>query len=65
MPEKFTLEISGRLISNLQIFFAEAEKSEVFMIFGSAGFLEIAAFQDSAKNILKSKVGEKVKIVKK
>ena len=62
LPEKFTLEINGRKINKLQEFFAEAEKDEVFMIFGSAGFLEVVAFQNSAENILRAKSGRKVTI---
>jgi len=62
LPEKFTLEIGGKIISKLQTFFAEAKKSELFMISGSAGFLEIAAFQDSAQSILRVAVGEKVRL---
>jgi S-adenosylmethionine hydrolase len=63
IPENFTLTIGETRIKNMKTFFSEAEKSEVFMIFGSAGFLEIAAFQDSAEKILKSKVGEKIKML--
>lgn len=62
LPEDFISEIGGKRIETLKTYFAEAEKSEVFMIFGGAGFLEIAANQDSAEKILKIKVGEKVKI---
>ncbi len=59
LPESFTIEINGKKISKLQNFFAEAEKNELFMILGSAGFLEIASFQDSAINLLNIKVGQK------
>lgn len=62
LPEKFTLEIGERKISKLQRFFAEAVKRELFMIVGSAGFLEIVAFQDSARDILRVSVGEKVRL---
>ncbi|HLM60184.1 MAG TPA: SAM-dependent chlorinase/fluorinase [Pyrinomonadaceae bacterium] len=60
LPEKFRLEIGSQTIDKLQLFYAEAEKSELFMIFGSAGFLEIVAFQDSAKDTLKVETGEKI-----
>ena len=63
LPENFTLGIGGRTINRLQTFFGEAEKDELFMIMGSAGFLEIAAFQDSAANLLKAQVGQKVTIL--
>ena len=66
LPEKFVLEIGGRRIEKLQSYFAEDEEGEIFMIFGSAGFLEIAVFQDSAKNVLEARSGQKilVKVVK-
>ncbi len=60
LPEKFALEIGGRKIEKLLNFYAEADKSEVFMITGSAGFLEIVAFQDSAKNLLNAEIGQKI-----
>ena len=60
LPEKFTLEINGKVIDRMQTFFAEAEKSALFLILGSAGFLEIVAFQDSAEKILQVATGEKV-----
>lgn len=60
LPEKFSLEIGGKTISRLRNFFAEAEESEVFMIEGSAGFLEIAAFRDSAAKLLSAANGQKI-----
>ncbi len=60
LPTKFTLEINGKKIKKLREYFAESGKDEVFMIFGSAGFLEVVAFQNSAEKILKAKVGQKV-----
>jgi S-adenosylmethionine hydrolase len=64
LPAKFSIEIAGRKIAKLQTFFAEAERGEIFMIFGSAGFLEIVAFQASAQNLLKVKTGAKVFVAK-
>jgi S-adenosylmethionine hydrolase len=64
LPEKFSLEINTKRINKLQSFFAEAETSEVFMILGSAGFLEIVAFQDSAANLLNAKIGQKILVTK-
>lgn len=64
LPEKFALEIGGKKIETLQNFYAEAEKSEVFMIFGSAFFLEIVAFQDSAQEILNAEIGQKITVKK-
>lgn len=65
LPDNFTAVINGNRISNLQQFFAESNKGELFMILGSAGFLEIAAFQDSAANLLKVKVPHKFLLRKK
>ena len=62
LPAEFTLEINGQKIEKLQNFFAEAENSEVFMIFGSADLLEIVAFCDSAEKILNAKIGQELLI---
>lgn len=59
LPKNFALEINGKIISRTRKFFAESEKDELFMIAGSAGFLEVAAFQNSAANLLNATVGEK------
>ncbi len=64
LHEKFTLEIGMKRIDKIQNYFAEAEKSEVFMILGSAGFLEIVAFRDSAANLLNAKIGQKILMTK-
>jgi S-adenosyl-L-methionine hydrolase (adenosine-forming) len=63
LPEKFALEISGKRIEKLQNYFAEAAKSELFMIFGSAEFLELVAFQDSAENLLQVEIGQKIMVI--
>jgi S-adenosylmethionine hydrolase len=63
LPENFMLKINGKIINKLQTFFAEAERSELFMILGSAGFLEIAAFQDSAEKLLNVQINQKVLLV--
>ncbi len=62
LPEKFYLEFKNQKIEKIQDFFAEAENEEVFMIFGSSGFLEIAVFQNSAKKILNAEIGDKIKV---
>ncbi len=59
LPAKFHIEINDQTIDKLEIFFASAENHELFMIFGSAGFLEIAAFQDSAARLLNAATGQK------
>jgi len=63
LPENFTLKINGKIINKLQSFFAEAERGELFMILGSAGFLEIAAFQDSAEKLCNARINQKVLLV--
>ena len=60
LPKDFTLEVNGKIVSQRHKFFAESEKDELFMIAGSTGFLEIAAFQNAAANLLNAAVGEKV-----
>ena len=64
LPEDFTVLISGKRISKVQRFFAESDKTELFVILGSAGFLEIAAFQDSAAKLLKVEPSQKFIIEK-
>lgn len=63
VPESFHIEINDQRIENIKNFYAEAEKDEVFMIFGSAEFLEIVAFQNSAKEILNVQNGDKIKVL--
>lgn len=57
---EFILQIAGQKISKIRKFFAEAEAGELFLIKGSAGFLEIAAFRASAKDLLNVKIGQKI-----
>ena len=60
LPESFVLKVGAATVKVLREFFAEAEAGELFLIEGSAGFLEIAAFQASAKEILSVETGEKL-----
>ena len=60
LPDEFVAEVNNVKIKKIRNFFAEAEKSELFVIFGSAGFLEIVAFQDSAAGKLKAEIGDKI-----
>jgi hypothetical protein len=60
LPAKFALEINETRIEKHQKFYAEAEKGEIFSIMGSAGFLEIVAFQDSAETLLKAGAHQKI-----
>lgn len=59
-PDRFSVEINGSEIIGLKDFYAEAGREEIFMIWGSAGFLEIAANQTSAANLLAACAGQKV-----
>jgi S-adenosylmethionine hydrolase len=54
------LIINGREITSLRRFFAEAGKAsdELFAIWGSAGYLEIAAFNASAAHLLDARRGQ-------
>jgi S-adenosylmethionine hydrolase len=60
LPENFSVVINGKLIDRLQNFYIEAESGDSFMIFGSAGFLEIAAFQNSASKLLNTRSGDRI-----
>jgi S-adenosyl-L-methionine hydrolase (adenosine-forming) len=63
MKANGALLINGRRINSLRKFFAEKETADnegLFAIYGSAGFLEIAARNLSAAEILKAKVGQLV-----
>ncbi len=61
LPENFHLEIRGNKVTRLQNFYAEAEdKNKLFMLFGSAGLLEVSAFRDSAAEIMDVEAGERV-----
>ncbi|MGI8787084.1 MAG: SAM hydrolase/SAM-dependent halogenase family protein [Pyrinomonadaceae bacterium] len=60
LPEKFTLEIGGKRIAKRRNYFAEADENELFIIAGSAGFLEIAAFGVSAAKLTGAKSGLKI-----
>jgi S-adenosylmethionine hydrolase len=62
LPAGFVLELGAVRLENFRTFFAEAATGEVFMIFGSAGFLEIAAFQNSAARLLNAQTGQKITV---
>ncbi len=59
----FRLMIAGQTISHLCHSYAEGGDNEVFAIFGSSGFLELAARQASAAEKLGAGVGTEVEIV--
>ncbi|MDQ3798885.1 MAG: SAM-dependent chlorinase/fluorinase [Acidobacteriota bacterium] len=60
LPAEFTLEVNETRIEKHREFYAEAGKGEIFSIAGSAGFLEIVAFRDSAERLLKAKAHQKI-----
>lgn len=63
--EGLRLEIGGREISSFRRFYAEetgGAAGELFAIWGSAGFLEIAANCDSAARLLRAERGQAVRL---
>jgi hypothetical protein len=67
-PEGARLEIGGREISSFRRFYAEesggAAAGELFAIWGSAGFLEIAANCASAAQLLRAERGQTVRLTR-
>lgn len=59
------LKVGGREITSFRNFFAEDEKStdELFAIWGSAGYLEIAAFRASAASLLNARTGQTIQVM--
>jgi len=57
-----TLRVNGKSVKSFRSHFAEAVagKQKLFAIWGSAGFLEIAATNESAARILKARRGDSV-----
>ncbi len=60
LPEKFIVEINTARVENLREFFAESAAGEAFMIIGSAGYLEISVFADSAEKLLRAAQGQQI-----
>ena len=54
------LVVNGREVSSFRGFFADSGGGELFCLFGSAGFLEIAAQNSSAARILGAQRGHRV-----
>ena len=59
------LTVNGRKITSFQRFFAEGgdASDNLFAIWGSAGFLELASFRSSAAEILGARTGEKIEVM--
>lgn len=62
--DQWVLAINGKKIDTVKEYFAENEskKKTLFAIWGSAGFLEIAARNHSAAKVLKARPGDKVEV---
>jgi S-adenosylmethionine hydrolase len=61
LMDGWQLSIRGRSIDSLRTFFGDegtGERDDVFAIWGSAGFLELAARNASAAEVLKARVGQ-------
>jgi S-adenosylmethionine hydrolase len=60
------LRLKGKLVKSFRSFFSEetGSRDKVFGIWGSAGFLEIAAANDSAAEILKARHGDSIVLEK-
>lgn len=60
-----TLRLKGKVVKSFRNYFAEAEgKDKLFAIWGSAGFLEIAATNKSAAKLLNARRGDPVVVSK-
>jgi S-adenosylmethionine hydrolase len=61
LPAGFHLEIKGHKVTRLQNFYSESDEQDgIFMIYGSAGLLEISVFRGSAAQILEVNTGDEV-----
>lgn len=62
LPTKFIVEIGNTIVETHRQFYAEAEKTAVFSIWGSAGFLEISIREGSAEKVLGARRSDKIKV---
>lgn len=62
LPAEFILRIHETTIEKHLKYYAEAKPNELFSITGSAGFLEIVAFNASAANLLRVTTGAKISV---
>lgn len=60
LPENFIIEIGAARVETRREFFAESASGGAFMIFGSAGFLEISVFRGSAEKSLQAEIGQQI-----
>jgi S-adenosyl-L-methionine hydrolase (adenosine-forming) len=59
----FTIIINRQTVSHLFTSYSAGQPSELFVILGSSGYLEVASNQGSAATILKARRGDEVKFV--
>ena len=64
LSENFVLRVGEKEITKAVEYFAEAEPGEIFVITGSAGNLEIAAFCGSAAEMLNAQTGMMIQLEK-
>lgn len=63
MEKRARLKVNGKTITEFRTFFSEdGKKEKLFAVWGSAGFLEIAALNRSAAKRLKAKRGDLVRL---
>jgi S-adenosyl-L-methionine hydrolase (adenosine-forming) len=63
MENRMKLKVNGKTVSGMRGFFSDGANSEkLFAIWGSAGFLEIAAQNRSAAKLLKAKRADQVRL---
>jgi S-adenosyl-L-methionine hydrolase (adenosine-forming) len=60
LAENFSIKVNETVIEKHHNFYAQAQPDEIFTIWGSAGYLEIAANQNSASKLLKVRPHHKI-----
>ena len=60
---KAELQIGGRTIKGIRKTFGEAETGELIALYGTAGYIIVAVANGNAFQLLKPKVGDKVKLI--
>lgn len=60
LPTNFSIRTNEKVVAKHQTFYAEAKKDEIFTIWGSAGYLEIVAYCNSAKDLLKARINDEI-----
>jgi S-adenosylmethionine hydrolase len=61
-PGKANLEIGGRTITGIRETFGEAKSGELIALYGTAGYIIVAVVNGNASELLKTKVGDKVRL---